>query len=283
MTFGVRALRVDFAGRIALDGVDLDVPSGSVVAIVGGDGAGKSTLLRCLVGRIVPSAGEIRRPRRQDVGYMPSTSGTWRQLTVDENIDFVGGVFGMSHADIRRRRSELLERAKLSNAADRLAGALSGGMRQKLGFVLAMLHEPQLLVLDEPSTGVDPVSRVELWRLIAEEAAAGTAVAMATTYLDEAERAGTVTVLDSGRVLAVGTRDEVMAAMPGSITAPDRPAVAARAWRRGSAVREWHPAGSTVPVGAALSVDDLEFEDAVIARLLNDRLARAHESPMASA
>jgi ABC-type multidrug transport system ATPase subunit len=274
MSFGVRGARVGFGDVVALDGVDLRVPAGSVVAVVGGDGAGKSTLLRCLVGRIVPDAGVVRRPDRGRVGYMPSTSGTWRQLTVDENLDFVGGAFGMSGSQLDRRRARLLERAGLAGVAGRLAGDLSGGMRQKLGFVLAVLHEPELLVLDEPSTGVDPVSRIDLWRMIAEAAASGAAVAMATTYLDEAERAGTVTVLDRGRVIAEGTRDEVMAAMPGAITAPDRPHVPGFAWRRSGEVREWFPSGSSPSsVGEVpLPVDRLDFEDVVIARLLDDRL-----------
>lgn len=269
MTFGVEEVRVDLGGRAVLRDVDLQVPGGSVVAVVGGDGAGKSTLLRCLVGRVVPSAGVVRRPDRERVGYMPATSGTWRDLTVDENIDFVAQAFDMPAADRNRRRAELLERAGLTEASDRLAGHLSGGMRQKLGFVSAMLHEPDLLVLDEPSTGVDPVSRVELWRLIAEAAADGTAVVLATTYLDEAERASSVTVLDAGVVLAAGTLDEVMASIPGTITSPDVADDPARAWRRGPVVREWHPAGAEADAGGMPA--GLDLEDGVIALMLQRR------------
>ena len=167
MTFGVSGLDKHFGDICALRGVDLDVPAGSVVAVVGGDGAGKTTLLQCLVGRYAPSAGQVRRPPSHQIGYMPSTSGTWRELTVDENIEFVAKAFKMSKPDRDRRRAELVERAGLTDASDRLAAQLSVGSRQKLGFVLAMLHTAELLVLDEPSTGVDPVSRVELWRLIA--------------------------------------------------------------------------------------------------------------------
>ena len=275
MSFGVSGLDKQFGEIHALRGVDLDVPAGSVVAVVGGDGAGKTTLLRCLVGRYAPSSGEVRRPPSRQIGYMPSTSGTWRELTVDENIEFVAAAFKMSAPDRARRRAVLIERAGLTEASDRLAADLSGGMRQKLGFVLAMLHEPELLVLDEPSTGVDPVSRVELWRLIAEAAAAGTAVAIATTYLDEAERASTVTVLDRGRAIASGTSDDVIASMPGYITAPERPSVAARSWRRGRSIREWHPAtdrpSATAGDRTRLSPSDLDFEDVVIARLLDER------------
>jgi ABC-2 type transport system ATP-binding protein len=283
MSFGVRELHVAFGDIEAVRGVDVDVPAGSVAAVVGGDGAGKSTVLRCLVGKIAPTAGVVRRPQPELVGYMPSTSGTWRQLTVGENIDFVGGAFAMSRTDIRRRRVELLERARLADDVDRLAGELSGGMRQKLGFVLAMLHEPELLVLDEPSTGVDPVSRVELWSLIAEAAAAGTAVAMATTYLDEAERASSVSVLDRGRVIAVGAADGILASVPGYITAPDRPTIPARSWRRGRSIREWHPNGSALIRAAKLADDELEFEDVVIAHILHDRLEHPDDAIGATA
>jgi ABC-2 type transport system ATP-binding protein len=277
LTYGVSGLHQRFGAVSALRGVDLDVPAGSVVAVVGGDGAGKTTLLRCLVGRYAPTAGQVRRPPSQRIGYMPSTSGTWRALTVGENIEFVSRAFGMSASDLDRRRADVIERAGLSGAIDRLAADLSGGMRQKLGFALAMLHEPELLVLDEPSTGVDPVSRVELWRLIAEAAASGTAVAMATTYLDEAERASLVTVLDRGRAIATGSSDDVIASMPGYITAPERPSVPARSWRRGQSIREWHPADSSdssAPTSGAdsrLALSDLDFEDVVIARLLDER------------
>lgn len=275
MNFGVSGLDKRFGDIHALRGVDLDVPTGSAVAVVGGDGAGKTTLLRCLVGRYAPTAGQVRRPSSRRIGYMPSTSGTWHGLTVDENVEFVSEAFEMSKSDRNRRRAELLERAGLIEVSDRLAAQLSGGMRQKLGFVLAMLHAPELLVLDEPSTGVDPVSRVELWRLIAQAASSGTAVAIATTYLDEAERATSVTVLDRGRAIATGTSDDVTDSMPGYITAPDRPSVADHSWRRGSSIREWHPAkdrtSATPDDGGRLSSADLDFEDVVIARMLQER------------
>lgn len=278
MSFGVRGLDRDFGGVAALRGVDLDVAVGSIVAVVGGDGAGKTTLLRCLVGRLSPTDGEVRRPDRDHTGYMPSMSGTWRDLTVGENIDFAADAYDLTNALRRRRRDELLAASGLADAVDRQAGKLSGGMRQKLGFVLAVLHEPQLLVLDEPSTGVDPVSRVELWRLIAAAAASGAAVVMATTYLDEAERASRIVVLDDGRVIANGTRSEVMASTPGYITAPSVATCAERAWRRGEEIREWHPKSSGgapgSDSGSVVAPADLEFEDVVIARLLDERVSR---------
>ncbi len=284
MSFGVEGVSKDFGEIRALRGVDLVVPSGSVVAIVGGDGAGKTTLLRCLVGRIAPSAGHVRRPAHHDIGYMPSTSGTWRELTVNENIDFVAAAFSMSPSHRDRRRDDLLGRAGLAEASERLARNLSGGMRQKLGFVLAMLHEPQLLVLDEPSTGVDPVSRVELWRLVAEAAASGTAVAMATTYLDEAERASLVTILDRGRTIASGAATTSRTRCPATSPRPSDRRDPERSWRRRRSIREWHPDTDGTPSpdpdptdpdptnpDLRLSPADLDFEDVVIAQLLYHR------------
>lgn len=253
----------------ALVDVSARFPAGTVTAVVGGDGAGKSTLLRCLVGQVVPAAGEVSRPPKQQIGYMPATSGTWRALSVVENLEFVLRAYGRSLAQERRRVNALLERAGLARVQDRLAGDLSGGMRHKLGFVLAVVHEPTLLVLDEPSTGVDPISRVELWGLVVDAAARGAAVAMATTYLDEAERANTLLVLDEGHVLAAGSRDVVLARTPGSVATVERPDEPTTAWRRGNSIRQWSPETES---GDASPPADLE--DAIIAYML-DRSARA--------
>lgn len=283
--WGARDVTVSFgAGHTAttaLDHVGLDVPAGRVTALVGGDGAGKSTLLRVLLGRVPVVAGTVDMPGLDRVGYQPSSSGVWRSLSVEENLDFVGEAYRMDAAHLRRRKDELLGRARLDDARDRLGGRLSGGMRQKLGFCLAMLHEPEVLLLDEPSTGVDPVSRVELWRLVAEAATGGTAVAMTTTYLDEAERASTVVALDAGRVLAAGEPGEILAAVPGVVTSTlARPAAAnGRTWRRGTAFHTWTPPGDTAP-GEPVALD---LEDAVIAlTLARETVVAAHAPKEAS-
>ena len=225
MTYSVRSATVRFGPVLALDDVTVEVPGGSVVAVVGGDGAGKSTLLRALAG--------------------------------DE---------------LTAHRAELLDRASLTAAAGRPAAQLSGGMRRKLGFVMAIVHRPALLILDEPTTGIDPVSRIDLWRLASEAAASGAAVLMSTTYLDEAERAAHLVVLDSGRVLVQGSYDQVRERFAGVVTQTDQAVRAEWAWRRGRVLHEYWP-GSDPPAGTTTVAPDLE--DIVVAL----SLARYHAVP----
>jgi ABC-2 type transport system ATP-binding protein len=243
MSWGADDLVVHYGKTVALAQVSLDAPAGQVSAVVGGDGAGKSTLLRCLAGAQAPSTGQVRRPAKEAVGYLPSSSGVYPDLTVTENLEFRATGYRMSPAAARERVAEYLDTAGLTSARDRLAGQLSGGMRCKLGVIAAMLPKPELLVLDEPTTGVDPVSRSGLWWLIARAAAEGSAVVIATTYLDEAERCGSVLVLDEGKVLATGTSDEIIAAMPGVLRTTTAGG-SGRAWRRGGQWRIWDPDGT---------------------------------------
>lgn len=285
---------VRIGGTTALDRFTGEFPPGAVTALVGGDGAGKSTLLRVLAGRqpaSPPPRGLVRDPRR--IGYQPAEAGVWSNLSVDENVRFVSGVHGLSGGPARERADSLLHRAGLNRARGRLAGRLSGGMRQKLAFVLATLHRPELVLLDEPTTGVDPLSRGELWSLVAEAAADGAAVVLATTYLDEAERAERLFLLDEGRLLASGAPEEVVSGMPGrllrgaasaaELNAPD----SRRAWRRGADVFLWTPTeAEEAPTGFAPASPDLE--NAVIARILADEQAETAPevpsfSPAASA
>ncbi|HEY1644361.1 MAG TPA: ATP-binding cassette domain-containing protein [Streptosporangiaceae bacterium] len=261
--WGAANLRVAYGPVLALDGVSLEVPPGQVTAVVGGDGAGKSTLLRCLAGTQAPQAGRVLVPGARQTGYLPASSGTYPDLTVAENLAFRAAAYGLPSAAARERAAALTEQAGLTGAAGRLAGQLSGGMRQKLGVICALLHEPGLLILDEPTTGVDPVSRAGLWRLVAGAAAGGAAVVVATTYLDDASRAASVLVLDGGRALAAGTPEEIVAALPGTITAPAEPpgpAEQSRSWRRAGAWRVWVPPGVPAPAGQPVAPD---LQDAV--------------------
>jgi ABC-2 type transport system ATP-binding protein len=266
--YAVRSAVVRFGHAVALDDVTVEIPGGSVVAVVGGDGAGKSTLLRALAGEVSVDSGTIEAPPKHRLGYLPASSGSWAALTVTQNIDFVAGIYGLAGEELTARRAELLDRASLSPAADRFAAQLSGGMRRKLGFIMAIMHRPALLILDEPSTGIDPVSRIDLWRLASEAAASGAAVLMSTTYLDEAERAAHLVVLDSGKVLVQGSYDQLLAGFAGVVTRTDEPVRAEWAWRRGRVHHEYWP-GAGPPRGATVVTHDLE--DIVIARSLARR------------
>jgi ABC-2 type transport system ATP-binding protein len=250
-----------YGKTVALADVTLRAPAGQVTAVVGGDGAGKTTLLRCLAGTLVPASGVVHRPPKERIGYLPASSGIYPDLTVAENLDFRAIGYKVSREVARDRAEELLDRAGLADVTDRLAGQLSGGMRQKLAVIASVLHQPELLILDEPTTGVDPVSRSGLWWLIARAAALGAAVVLATSYLDEAERCASVLVLDEGIALASGTSDEIIAAMPGTLraaTAKPDGATAARAWRRGGHWRVWEL--GDVPASEVIEPD---LQDAV--------------------
>jgi ABC-2 type transport system ATP-binding protein len=275
--WGSEAACVRFRGKLALDHVSFRARPGQVSAVVGGDGAGRTTLLRCLAGALTPSSGQVRRPAQQRIGYLPASSGVYPDLSVAENLAFRAAAYQMTPAVARERSGQLLERAGLAMARDRLAGQLSGGMRQKLGVVAAMLHQPGLLVLDEPTTGVDPVSRADLWWLIARAAADGAAVVMATSYLDEAERASGVLALDAGRELAQGTPAQIVAAMPGVLRASDAPPpgeARRRAWRRGGRWRIWDPDGRPGPAaGAGTAMVTPDLQDAVTVAILARELA----------
>jgi ABC-2 type transport system ATP-binding protein len=284
--WGADDLTVRYGAKLALDEVGLEVPDGRITMVVGGDGAGKTTLLRALAGAVRPSGGGVRRPPARRLGYVSAGPGVYRDLTVDENLAFSRRAYGLRGDWLERRAAEMLERTGLAAARDRLGGQLSGGMRQKLALAMALLHQPDLLVLDEPTTGVDPVSRTELWRLLARAAAGGAAVVLSTVYLDEAARAAGVLVLDEGRTLLEGPPAELVAGTPGTLleaaTRPDS-AAALRgpagdpaghgwaSWRRGPCWRLWSPDGSARATGAEPVAADLE--DAVIVASLARRRA----------
>jgi ABC-2 type transport system ATP-binding protein len=281
--WGTEDVCVRFGGTLALDHVWFRAEPGRVSAVVGGDGAGRTTLLRLMAGALAPDSGRVRRPAPLATGYLSAGSGTYPDLSVTENLAFRATAYRVPPQQARERTAELLARAGLDRVGDRLAGQLSGGMRQKLGVIAAMLHRPELLVLDEPTTGVDPVSRADLWWLITRAAADGAAVVLATSYLDEAERAIDVLALDAGRELAAGTPEEIVAAMPGSLRVSDtRPEGEARqrAWRRGGRWRIWDPPGPAAPAAdgtAAQPGNSLapDLQDAVTVAILARELAAA--------
>ncbi|MBU0553283.1 ABC transporter ATP-binding protein [Myxococcota bacterium] len=202
---GLRAqgLTRRFGDLLAVDGLDLRVAPGELYGLVGPDGAGKTTTVRLLAGLLRPDAGIIALDRGA-LGYMPQRYSLYGDLTIAENLTFFGRLFGLSRAERTERAQRLLRITRLARFHDRRADALSGGMYKKLALACALLHRPAVLLLDEPSNGVDPVSRRELWDLLYEFVDEGMAVVLCTPYMDEAARCHRVGLLHHGRRLAEG-------------------------------------------------------------------------------
>ncbi len=204
-------LTKSFPGVRAVDGLSFDVRAGEIFGLVGPDGAGKTTTLRMLAGIMPPDSGKafvggsdvVRDPEgaKRSLSYMPQRFGLYEDLTVDENIRFYSDLFGVRRAERVARSGQLLEAAGMSEFRTRMAGELSGGMKQKLGLVCALIHRPKVILLDEPTTGVDPASRRDFWRILYELIAEGVAILTTTAYLDEAERCHRVALMHQGRLL----------------------------------------------------------------------------------
>jgi ribosome-dependent ATPase len=221
----IRDVSLRYGDTLALDHLSLDIPGGRMVGLIGPDGVGKSSLMSLLTGaramqqgRIEVLGGDIadaadRRRLYPRIAYMPQGLGKnlYLTLSVFENVDFFGRLFGQGEAERRRRIAELLESTGLAPFRDRPAGKLSGGMKQKLGLCCALIHDPDLLVLDEPTTGVDPLSRAQFWELIdrLRRRHAGMSVLVSTAYMEEAERFDWLVAMDAGKILAVGTASEL--------------------------------------------------------------------------
>ena len=230
-----------YAGRIALADLTVTIHQGEMFGMIGPDGAGKTTALRLACGLMRPDAGTIRVFGRDPVadhasitglvGYLPQRFSLYGDLTIDENIAFQAEMHGVRRYAAERDR--LLAMTQLTPFRARRADRLSGGMKQKLALACTLIHKPGMLLLDEPTTGVDPVSRREFWKLLSEFLAAGLTIVMATPYLDEAERCGRVALLHEGRLLALDTPATLQAALPGALlevfVAGSRPPVEALA------------------------------------------------------
>jgi drug efflux transport system ATP-binding protein len=209
----------------AIVDLSLSIASGEMFGLIGPDGAGKTTTIRLMCGLLGADAGTVRvldvDPRRDhrrltnSVGYLSQRFSLYADLSVDENIAFFAEIHGVR--DYGPRRDRLLELTQLTRFRGRLAGQLSGGMKQKLALACTLVHEPRLIMLDEPTTGVDPVSRREFWKLLSEFLAQGITIVMSTPYLDEAERCSHVALLHNGRLLALDTPAALRATLPGQI------------------------------------------------------------------
>jgi ABC-2 type transport system ATP-binding protein len=218
-----QALSRRFGSVRAVSDVSFEVRRGEMFGLIGPDGAGKTTTLRMLLGLVTPDAGKAltcgidpaheRRRLAQRVGYLSQKFSLYGDLSVDENVAFFAEIHDVR--DYAERRDRLLEMVRMTPFRDRLAERLSGGMKQKLALVCTLVHTPELLVLDEPTTGVDPVSRRDFWKLLARLQRDGLTLLVTTPYLDEAERCTRVALVDEGRILSVASPDALRAGEPG--------------------------------------------------------------------
>jgi ABC-2 type transport system ATP-binding protein len=214
----------DFGQIEAVKQVSFKVRKGTLFGLIGSDGAGKSTLLRMIATLIEPTSGRIsidgldvvtkKNEVKPKIGYMPQRFGLYEDLTVQENVDFFMDIFGIFGNERKRRTEQYLGFSNLLPFVDRLAGNLSGGMKQKLGLACVLVHEPELLILDEPTNGVDPVSRQEFWDILIKMNGQGMTILISTAYLDEGEKCSELALMHRSSLLVRATPNEIKAHYP---------------------------------------------------------------------
>jgi ABC-2 type transport system ATP-binding protein len=222
-----RGLTRRFGNVVAVDHLDLTVARAQVYGFLGPNGSGKSTTIRMLCGLLLPTAGEIEvlgykipeqaEALKRSIGYMTQKFSLYEDLTVVENLEFVAAVHELERARAKTQVAQLLDRYWLGEQRNQLAGTLSGGQKQRLALAAAVLHEPELLLLDEPTSAVDPQSRREFWDSLFALVDAGTTILVSTHFMDEAERCHRLAILDRGRLVADGTPRELMSSLPGEV------------------------------------------------------------------
>ena len=215
----VKELTRTFGSFVAVDRITFEVHPGEVFGFLGANGAGKTTAIRMLTGLLVPSGGQARvaghdvytesEAVKRSIGYMSQRFSLYEDLTVRENARLYGGIYGLRDGEIRDRIGSMLSRLKLEASADTRVSALPLGWRQKLAFSVALLHRPTIVFLDEPTSGVDPVTRRQFWELIYETARAGTTVLVTTHYMDEAEYCDRISIMVAGRIEALGAPSDL--------------------------------------------------------------------------
>lgn len=220
-------LRKQFGEVTAVDGLDLQVPPGEIFGLVGPDGAGKTTTMRLLTGLLIPDGGEAsvvgadvrKNPEavKANIGYMPQRFSLYGDLTVEENLFFFAQIYHVPRAERVQRERELLAFSRLEPFRKRLAQNLSGGMKQKLALACTLIHTPKVLFLDEPTTGVDPVSRREFWKILYSLLKQGVTLFVSTPYMDEAERCNRVALMNNGRIILCDTPEALKARMHGEL------------------------------------------------------------------
>ncbi|MCX6150780.1 MAG: ABC transporter ATP-binding protein [Ignavibacteriales bacterium] len=217
----IENLKKSFGEVKAINGISLDVESGEMFGLVGPDGAGKTTTIRILCSLLTQDEGNIeilgmdlkknKSKIKNQIGYLSQKFSLYGDLTVDENIEFFADIHGVKN--YKERRNELLEFTRLTPFRTRLAGKLSGGMKQKLALACTLIHKPSIIFLDEPTTGVDPVSRRDFWKILASLLKEGITIFMSTPYLDEAERCNRVALMNKGEIISFDTPQKVKSAL----------------------------------------------------------------------
>jgi ABC-2 type transport system ATP-binding protein len=263
-----------FGELYAVEGVEFEVREGEMFGIVGPDGSGKTTLMRMMCGILAPTAGTavvlgediLKNPDRvkEQIGYLSQRFSLYGDLSIDENIEFFAEINGVY--DYKARRDELLEFTRLTPFRDRLGDKLSGGMKQKLALACTLIHTPKIIFLDEPTTGVDPVSRRDFWKILQSLLTQGITIVMSTPYLDEAERCARVALMNKGKMLNVDTPANVKASMRGQVLeiVCDRVRDGFRLLKGSPAVKEVQAFGDRLNV----IVDDAARDSAAIVALL---------------